>query len=663
MTVMARPGRPTIDLWLFRVPVSPGVLALFTGAFGVLISYALFLLWWKQQSSDAHPWTEAAALAAATVVALVIEGLRDLIGRKDTERHHEWSLPRIISTVLMILFFELFVMAAHKFPELAHGSKEIGSVVLGPGLSKDTPAGWHVGALAGLWVLAGAVLTFSLSRIVTRPNLSLPRRLFSAVRVACLASALWAPLTAVGWILVARIAAAGYQAAAAGLGDKASLASMAGLVLQDGSGFVALSGLVALVWLGPSVLIGMTVPFMKDPSTHRRFWIWISMGAGVLLLLSVLWWRLLAPWFLVLLVPLLWGSFWFRRETTEIEEYAGLVALAIALFMFGGTHGAQTLSTRLLGAVHEVYLLPLPPAAEAAGPADEVGSVRALLRQRSAEQELGLPVDEGYLQFSRHYGLELPPVRDLGAPSRPPRAYVEPVLPPVPGETAIQREAGRARLGRKPTAETRLADLDEDLERAQMRETAVERGHERLGTRRAERTGLRAALDAQSKDVQAIEAGPLYGRQGRLADVSPKLDTLIESVTGAQQRTTTELRAFRDRWPPRGRVIEAGETNAVKRSRALVDAAFGRIEPRRVELVKGLEEEAGELNQLAVAAKKIRDEQLPAMRRYLRGVVNRYLEFAMTASLGFWLTLGLMAGWSIVKDDDTLEDEVIERAP
>jgi hypothetical protein len=178
------------------------------GGFGVLSGFALFIDT-REEGLNSH---FLIGLLVATVVAYFIEYLREIIGphHSDGEQEHR-SLPGVGVSVFMLLVFELFVAAWHEIGKGPNWNMvhEAAIGVLGKDLAHETSAWWHLGVLVGLWVLAGAALTWSLSCVIVSKsiddgslsNAGLPRRVFNGARIGVCAS-IAAPLAVLGWVLL-----------------------------------------------------------------------------------------------------------------------------------------------------------------------------------------------------------------------------------------------------------------------------------------------------------------------------------------------------------------------------------------------------------------------------------------------------------------------------
>ena len=150
------------------------------GAWGVLSGYALFVLL-REQLETHTPWATLAALVVAAGVAWLSEALRERIGPGETHTENDHKLqgdkagPRLPVMILMLGMFELFVSAWHGVSELRSGELiDTGMVLLGDEMGTRLNATWALVGLALLWVLEGAVLAAVLGRTVFRQANTLP---------------------------------------------------------------------------------------------------------------------------------------------------------------------------------------------------------------------------------------------------------------------------------------------------------------------------------------------------------------------------------------------------------------------------------------------------------------------------------------------------------
>ncbi len=112
---------------------------------------------------DHLPYTFLIAMFVAAVVSFGIESVRELVKHGSIGKE-TFSPPRIVVTILTLMTFELFTAAWHALPTVwGKLASEFPSAVLGPRLAQSAGAGWHFVALGALWLVVGAALAALLS--------------------------------------------------------------------------------------------------------------------------------------------------------------------------------------------------------------------------------------------------------------------------------------------------------------------------------------------------------------------------------------------------------------------------------------------------------------------------------------------------------------------
>jgi len=125
------------------------------GALGVVSGYAVFD---NYPEIQADPNGFIAALAVAALLSYLIEWLREVIRRGEIERQ-DHAIARALGTFALLLVLELFIAAFH-------GSAEAGTTgifsaaiaLLGDEAQKWQGARWTLWLVAGCWVVVGAML-------------------------------------------------------------------------------------------------------------------------------------------------------------------------------------------------------------------------------------------------------------------------------------------------------------------------------------------------------------------------------------------------------------------------------------------------------------------------------------------------------------------------
>lgn len=135
-------------------------IAALCGALGVMSGYAIFLI---HGEIAEHPGKFFGALLGAALVSYVIEWLRDLIrvGEIEVDTH---PIIRSLGTFVVVLMFELFISGFHAGFEMGPTKVlQAASGLLGPETAAVQGVPWTVVLVAGVWVLAGALLAAWLS--------------------------------------------------------------------------------------------------------------------------------------------------------------------------------------------------------------------------------------------------------------------------------------------------------------------------------------------------------------------------------------------------------------------------------------------------------------------------------------------------------------------
>ena len=184
----------------------------FTGAWGVLTGFAIFILLHASQNVDAL--TLWLGLASAALASLVVEFLRGAAGGEVAVAGPLRSrLPQIVITLLTLAVFELFVLAAHTAAEIFRdpsATVDLRDAILGPALESAPGATRDLLILALLWTVSGASVGAALGYFVARLRQDLPERRLSlrAAATGVAVGGIVAPLAVMSYILAWRLALA-----------------------------------------------------------------------------------------------------------------------------------------------------------------------------------------------------------------------------------------------------------------------------------------------------------------------------------------------------------------------------------------------------------------------------------------------------------------------
>jgi hypothetical protein len=141
------------------------LIAAVCGALGVASGYALFLISDEILGKPLHFFV---ALLGAAFVSYIIEWLRDLIrhGEIEVETH---PIIRSIGTFVVVLLFELFIAGFEAGLKLGSGAlRNAANSLLGDDAASIEGIPWTVVLVAGMWIVAGALLAGWLSLQIGR---------------------------------------------------------------------------------------------------------------------------------------------------------------------------------------------------------------------------------------------------------------------------------------------------------------------------------------------------------------------------------------------------------------------------------------------------------------------------------------------------------------
>ncbi len=193
------------------------LIAAVTAAFGIISGYCLYVLWWEHDEKGESGWTFAVAFAVAAGMSFIFEALRTTIEGSP----HRWTRSRVVSTVVMLAAFELFIIATHGAAEMDR-CKFVGvaGFIFGERFAPNMSAGENVLALGLLWIAVALTIAYSLRRFIlkwpysnsgTYPKGPLPRFLSAAgpdmwrgSMAGLRAGVIWGPLMAVAYVFVLR---------------------------------------------------------------------------------------------------------------------------------------------------------------------------------------------------------------------------------------------------------------------------------------------------------------------------------------------------------------------------------------------------------------------------------------------------------------------------
>jgi hypothetical protein len=232
----------------------------FTGAWGILTGFAVFILVRTQDFSE--PGYFVLGLCVAAGASFVVEALRESMRGEIVPRATR-RIGHVVVTILSLLVFELFVLAAHNAVDMSSHPGEVAKLrvaLLGPSL--DTPSALRdLIVLAVLWLAPGAAIGWFLGRFIVNqdPEQSIRERALRGGGIGVLVALLAAPIVVFAYVLFWRLVltialavtqpallAADYDSVLSGLARHGAGVGYPMLVI--GGGTFAITGLLKL-WL------------------------------------------------------------------------------------------------------------------------------------------------------------------------------------------------------------------------------------------------------------------------------------------------------------------------------------------------------------------------------------------------------------------------------
>lgn len=689
-----------LGAWLFGDDGQqmPRLIAVVTAVLGIVSGYALYILWWQQAEHGESGWRFALAFAAAALMSFVFEVLRGAIEGST----HPWSRSRVVSTIVMLAAFELFIIASHTTVELdVDASVGAAGFIFGPEFSETAGPVMSLVLLGLLWVVVALTITSRLRAFIAgwpyahspvEPVGSLPQYL--AGMAPDLARGAWAGLKAgvirgalasIGYVLLVRLfflaraihddypawlhsmasggalhlsglpffllygptMLAGWGARYLGafgllLGivalsliarsmaseenrDAATLWPAATIVILLAAPILAssdarrdllsLAFLSAVIWGTPAMLLGLLTPLLRRPAHHPPVWGVVACAAALVMVVvtaarihagpttglerGILF---AATGALVVLAFALFRGAWS-------EEFWLCVALSIGTIVWGTTSLMQKVNLFTMQArAQSLIAVPIGPASPAARPADP------LLTFMTGRQLTSVDLlDNGVFLLPRglsHVDLVVNPcgvLRSLTlADSRALGANLEAAI-------ARDREKTRADTALAGEAARKLEEFE------QARKAALDRVKATLATE--ERHVRSSDVTARIEDFDAFDRTSQESKRWGEGKTSPFLGHGMPS--GPCQTELDSLLA---------------DVTLADRERM---AASSQVRQTRERIAAQVEADTKEMTGIR--------QELEALRNRLRVKQAQHLELTMTSSLGFWVTIGLLAIWRLTQ--------------
>jgi hypothetical protein len=665
-----------IITWLFGdEELKTSAIALLTATVGILSGYGLYLLWWEQMEKGESGWTFAWALLAAAVMSLTFEYLRGVIEGSE----HPWTFSRVLTTIIMLASFELFIISIHDSAELHLDTfVSVAGYVFGKQFGDFAGPWLNLLALGGLWIWVALIIAFKLREFIIgwpyprsnpepggtlRQYLSHMRPdLWRGARAGLRAGVIWAPLAAVVYVIIVRayfVASsihkgeiqpeallawgpahlgttwpglllygpallAGWGAEHFGpiglvIGIVAATAIASLLVSKENRPLAAVWPTIAVVlllsapifstresrldllylllmsaviWGVPATLLGLLAPLLRRPASHPPVWGMVASAAATVMAL-------------VTVARFYSGAGWAEGF---VLIGATLLLLVLAFLLFSGAWTEELWSCLALSIGMVVW-----------GTTSLMQSVNLLNMQKRAHSLIGVrlapteppgPLDEALA--GRHYA-------DL---------YL----------TAGQTQAIPCTADYRNQKNVRIAFNDDDAK----------------CLKQFDRSGKEALAGAQSlsSETSALQISKLNGRIAELEQIEARLQ-------GAQSSFPANVSDFSPplHWPGQlGPAVDA----------LLADLRLADDSQFNLELNVGIDPTAAQsrivaqgklgmdrafvVRQLSAdfATLEYERKTLETRREALQLVQAQHLELTMTSSLGFWVTIGLLAIWRLV---------------
>lgn len=236
----------------------------FTGLWGILTGFAVFIL--IRTGDFSNPLNFIAGLGVAAVASSIVEALREAI-RGEIAVHPTRRISSIVVTVVTLLVFELFILAAHNAVDIFGHAKdivELREALLGPAFSDTGSATIDLIVLALIWVITGSVIGLALGAFVVRETgtSGVRERTIRGGVTGVVAATIAAPVLVLLYVLVWRVCAA----IALGVSAPDQLAAHYQSVLLGMNGVKLVGAAAIFVYVGTFAIFGLL-----------KLWLW-SLG-------------------------------------------------------------------------------------------------------------------------------------------------------------------------------------------------------------------------------------------------------------------------------------------------------------------------------------------------------------------------------------------------
>ena len=176
------------------------------GALGVLSGYAIYLTYRQVTLADPAehaPARFAFSLLITAVIAYAIEWVREVIreGRIEQAAH---PVFRTVGTFVIVLMFELFVTGFHTSSDLHLDSLRTAAAELLGTSVDDTSSTWTLVLAAGMWIVVGALLAAWLTLSVRESSERGSQRILRSAREGLAGGILFAPAVLALYVICGR---------------------------------------------------------------------------------------------------------------------------------------------------------------------------------------------------------------------------------------------------------------------------------------------------------------------------------------------------------------------------------------------------------------------------------------------------------------------------
>jgi hypothetical protein len=171
------------------------VVSALCGGMGVLSGYAIYLTYQqvKNDSAEHAPARFLLTLLITAVISYGIEWIREVI-REGKIEHATHPIFRTMGTFIIVLMFELFIIGFHNSLDLSMNAlRGVSNLLLDPKATDPSPNLTLVLA-AGLWIVVGALLAAWLSQSVKDSSGTTWDRIVRAGRVGIIGGLIFAPV-------------------------------------------------------------------------------------------------------------------------------------------------------------------------------------------------------------------------------------------------------------------------------------------------------------------------------------------------------------------------------------------------------------------------------------------------------------------------------------